>query len=112
MLEQQIQNHVCKEIRCTESKPQDAPSEKDLYNAHAKIRDEDKTMADMQSYCYTELKGIGSCVKHKENKCRFSHDIPDSLIQDKEKALAIINKNNLCINGCRQNVDPPLWTPP
>ena len=63
---------------------------------------------DIQEYCYAELKQEGSCKKHKENKCRFVHEIPESVKQDKEGILAIIGENNLCINEflgtglCRQ----------
>ena len=44
-------------------------------------------LRDIQEYCYAELKQEGSCTKHRENKCRFTHEIPESVKKDKEEIL-------------------------
>ena len=51
-----------------------------------------------QKYCYAELKEKGSCAKHKENKCRFEHSIPEDFAENRENILKTIDEKNLCIN--------------
>ena len=56
--------------------------------------DQDVTISNL---CYNEVRREGSC-KFGKPKCRFSHEIPEKVKQNREMVLSIIGQKNLCAN--------------
>ena len=51
----------------------------------------------LSSLCYREVKQEGSC-SFGASTCRFSHNIPGCVKENREMALNIVGRKNLCIN--------------
>ena len=51
----------------------------------------------ISNLCYNEVRRQGSCT-FGATRCRYSHEIPANVKQNKEVALNIIGQRNLCVN--------------
>ena len=54
------------------------------------------TYDELRRYCFAELKERGSC--ERRNRCRYSHEIPNTISEKREESIHMVNQINLCIN--------------